>query len=164
MSGGGSQRQMIGILQRLDRTRFEPQLYLVTPGGELLAEVPADVPVHVFGERHPARRCIYSGQAHRARIRDLADVLEREEIDILYDRVYHMTLIAAGAVRRRPTRRVSVIVTDPRLDFETNVERFRFVKRMLLRWAYQKADRVVAVSEGVRQAAIERFRLPAEKT
>jgi glycosyltransferase involved in cell wall biosynthesis len=164
MSGGGSQRQMIGILQRLDRTRFEPQLYLVSPGGELLPEVPADVPVHVFAKRQSKSRWLYPGQAHRARVRDLAAVLEEERIDLLYDRTYHMTLIAAGATRRRPTPRVSVIVTDPQLDFETNVERFRLVKRLLLRRAYQSADRVLAVSEGVRQAAIKRYGLPGEKT
>jgi glycosyltransferase involved in cell wall biosynthesis len=164
MSGGGSQRQLIGILQRLNRTRFEPQLYLVSPGGELLAEVPADVPVHVFAERCKQRRWFFPGQAHRARVRDLADVLTEQSIDLIYDRTYHMTLIAAGAVRRRPTKRVSVIVTDPQRDFATNPERFRAVKRLLLKRAYHSADRVAAVSEGVRRAAIEHYHLPPEKT
>jgi glycosyltransferase involved in cell wall biosynthesis len=75
-----------------------------------------------------------------------------------------MTLVTAAAARRRPTPRISTIVTDPARDFETNVERFRPIKRLLLRRAYQTADRVVAVSEGVRQAAIERYDLAAEKT
>jgi glycosyltransferase involved in cell wall biosynthesis len=163
MSGGGSQRQMIGILQRLDRSRFEPQLYLVTPGGELLSEVPADVSIHVFAQRCRRPGWTYPGQAHRARIRDLAEILRKEKIDVVYDRTYHMTLVTASAVRRRPTPRVSVIVTDPLRDFETNVERFRFLKRLLLRRAYQTADRVVAVSEGVRQAATEHYALPPEK-
>ena len=39
MSGGGSQRQLVGILQRLDRQRFAPFLYLISAGGELLPEV-----------------------------------------------------------------------------------------------------------------------------
>jgi glycosyltransferase involved in cell wall biosynthesis len=164
MSGGGSQRQMIGILQRLDRARFQPELYVVSSGGELLAEVPADVPIHVFGKRYRSPRWIYPGQAHRARVRDLATLLSERRIDVVYDRTYHMTLITAGAVRKRSTPRASVIVTDPQRDFETNAERFRFVKRLLLRQAYQSADRVVAVSEGVRQAAIRRYALRPENT
>ncbi|MBW8883858.1 MAG: glycosyltransferase [Planctomycetia bacterium] len=163
MSGGGSQRQIIGILQRLDRTRFEPHLYLVSPGGELLPEVPADVPIHIFGERHRSRLWLYPGHAHLARVADLASVLKEQNIEILYDRTYHMTLIAAGAAKRRPTRRVSVIVTDPKRDFETNSERFRFMKRPLLRQAYQTADRVLAVSEGVRKAAIGHYEVTPEK-
>jgi glycosyltransferase involved in cell wall biosynthesis len=163
MSGGGSQRQLIGILQRLDRTRFEPQLYLVSPGGELLPEVPADVPVHVFGERRRSQLWLYPGHAHLARVADLTSVLKEQSIDVLYDRTYHMTMIAAGAAKRRPTRRVSTIVTDPKRDFETNRERFRFMKRRLLHQAYQSADRVLTVSEGVRKAAIAHYDLSPEK-
>jgi glycosyltransferase involved in cell wall biosynthesis len=164
MSGGGSQRQLIGILQRLDRSRFAPQLYVVTAGGEFLSEVPPDVPVRVFSERHQSSPWLYPGHAHRARVCDLARVLDDQQIDVVYDRTYHMTLITSGATQRRPTPRISVIVTDPARDFETNVERFRFAKRLLLRRAYQTADRVVAVSEGVRSAAIAHYRLAAEKT
>ena len=163
MAGGGSQRQMIGILQRLDRARFQPYLYIVSSGGELLPEVPSDVPVFVFAERCRKSRWYYPGQAHRARILDLAEVLRTESIAVVYDRTYHMTLITAAAVRLTPAPRVSVIVTDPRLDFESNAERFRPVKRWMLRRAYHSADRVVAVSDGVRQAAIDYYGLPPDK-
>jgi glycosyltransferase involved in cell wall biosynthesis len=176
MSGGGSQRQMLEILRRLDRGRFEPRLYVLSRGGELMGDVPGDVPVHVFQDRQPPRwwnsprlpsrgrlRDFAAIVAHRARVRDLASVLAEQRIDVLYDRTYHMTLIAAEAARRRPTPRASVVVTDPALDFETNVERFRFAKRLLLARAYRTADRVVAVSAGVRTAAIERYRLDPQR-
>src|SRR5205085_4087233 len=100
MSGGGSQRQLIGILQRLDRQRFEPFLYLISPGGELLGEVPADVPVFIFADRYQPPPWRYPGQAHRARVRDLAGLLKEHQIDIVYDRTYHMTLITAAACAR----------------------------------------------------------------
>lgn len=163
MSGGGSQRQLIGILQRLDRSRFAPQLYLVSPGGELLSEVPADVPVHVFANRYQSSAWWYPGQAHQARVSDLEQIIRDERIDLVYDRTYHMTLIAAPAARRAGAARVSVIVTDPALDFAGNVERFRFVKRHLLKRAYATADCVGAVSDGVREAAEAHYRLPPGK-
>jgi glycosyltransferase involved in cell wall biosynthesis len=163
MSGGGSQRQLIGILQRLDRSRFIPQLYLVSPGGELLPEVPADVPVHVFAERCKQNRWWYPGQAHRARVRDLAETIRQERIDLVYDRTYHMTLITAPAARRAGVPRISVVVADPAFDIDTNRERFRFVKRSLLRGAYRTADRVIAVSEGVRTAVEAYYGLPPGK-
>lgn len=163
MSGGGSQRQLIGILQRLDRSRFLPYLYLVSPGGDLLSEVPADVPVQVFAERCKSQAWWYPGQAHRARVRDLADLIRDEQIDVVYDRTYHMTLITAPAVRGSRAARISVIVADPQHDFTGNAERFRIVKRHLLRRAYETADCVVAVSDGVRQAAEAHYRLPPGK-
>jgi glycosyltransferase involved in cell wall biosynthesis len=164
MSGGGSQRQMLGILRRIDRERFQPQLYVISEQGELLTDVPADVPVHTFTKRRSQHVWLYPGQAHRARVADLSDVLAEQQIDVLYDRTYHMTLIAAGATRRRRTPRVSVVVTDPKRDFETNRERFRFAKRLLLKRAYQTADRVVAVSEGVRKATVDYYGLPSGKS
>src|SRR5437763_852766 len=75
-----------------------------------------------------------------------------------------MTLVTAGAVRLHPTPRISVIVTDPARDFGSNRERFRWIKRPLLRRAYQEADHVLAVSEGVRQAAIAHYGLSPDQT
>lgn len=164
MSGGGSQRQILGILQRLNRDRFQPYLYALAAEGELLAEVPPDVPVYLFNKRHANRIWFLPDQAYRARIRDLASILDEQKIDVVYDRTYHMTLVTAGATRRRPTPRASVIVTDPQLDFETNPERFRFIKRLLLKRAYRSAAQVVAVSEGVRKAAINYYGLSPAKT
>jgi glycosyltransferase involved in cell wall biosynthesis len=164
MSGGGSQQQLLGILRRLNRDRFKPYLYALAAEGELLAEVPPDVPVYLFAKRHANRVWFLPDGAYRARIRDLASILNEQRIDVVYDRTYHMTLVTAGATRRRPTPRASVIVTDPQLDFETNPERFRFIKRLLLKRSYRSADQVVAVSEGVRKAAISYYGLSPAKT
>jgi glycosyltransferase involved in cell wall biosynthesis len=153
---------LTGYLQAKPFVRFAPAV--VSPVGELLPEVPADVPVHMFGKRHRLPRRNYLGQWFLARIRDLENVLREQQIDIIYDRTYHMTLVSAGATKRRPTPRISVIVTDPKLDFETNLEWLRWLKRFLLKRAYQTADRVVAVSEGVRKAAVERYGLAPDKT
>src|SRR6187551_1654012 len=82
MSGGGSQRQLLGILRRLNRERFAPQLYVVSSEGELLPEVPADVPIHIFTQRRPSRIWFFPGQAHRARVLDLSQVLGEQNIDV----------------------------------------------------------------------------------
>lgn len=163
MSGGGSERQMLGVLRHLDRRQFSPELYLVTPTGELMQDIPADVPVHSFQDRHKRPIGKLPGAGFRARIRDLAQLLEERKIDVIYDRTYHMTLITAGATRLRPTPRVSVIVTDNRRDFEINTERFRWIKRRLMRKAYLTADLVLAVSQGARESAMQYHGLPAEK-
>mgnify|MGYP006182823389 CR=1 FL=1 len=48
--------QTVQLLRHLDRTKFAPVLYLVSRAGELLPEVPDDVPVYVLPhdeiERH----------------------------------------------------------------------------------------------------------------
>ena len=140
-----------------------PELYLVTSDGELFPELPDDLPVHIFLKRCPEPPSLLSGSAFRARVRDLAEVLEERRIDVIFDRTYHMTLITAGAVRLRPTPRISVIVCDPQLDFETNAERFRWIKRRLLKRAYREADVAACVSSEVCHSAARYHHLPDEQ-
>ncbi len=160
---GGSERQLIGILKHLDRARFTPVLYLVRREGELLPEVPPDVPTYAFWDDYRQPRVYVPGRIHRAEVRHLASVIERERIDVVYDRTCNMTIITGEATRRTAGRRISVIVSDPATDFDDSVPRFRSIRRRMLRRAYQQADRVLAVSEGVRRAAIPHFGLPESR-
>jgi glycosyltransferase involved in cell wall biosynthesis len=159
MNAGGSQRQLLNLLERLDRSRFDPQLFLISPHGELLSDVPDDVTAHIAHRPGSARNILQSAFAARQRVDDLVKVLSEQRIDVVYDRTYHMTLITGAATRKFHVPRASVIVSDPLRDFETNPERLRWLKRRMLRKAYQRADAVVAVSEGVRRAAIDYYGL-----
>ncbi|MEX1232833.1 MAG: glycosyltransferase [Planctomycetaceae bacterium] len=157
LSGGGSERQLLGIMQRLDRSRFTPLLYMIEETGELLPELPSDVKRYAFNKRHAPPKLNWPGRLYRRQTRDLAAVLDAEKIDVIYDRTFPMTLVTAGATRHRPTARVSVAVSHPRHDFERTVHKFKAMKKRMLRRAYQEADLVLAVSEGVRQSLIAEF-------
>ena len=52
--GGGAERQVIEILRLIDRSRFEPLLYLATRSGELLPSIPSDVPIFAYRDEWPA--------------------------------------------------------------------------------------------------------------
>ena len=101
LGGGGAERQVVEILKQLDRSRFEPVLSLGSCSGELLSEVPADVPIHSFWEdflktwAFPFHRLTRTVPI--ARWRHLARLLESERIDIVYDRTFLATLDAAAA-------------------------------------------------------------------
>lgn len=160
MAGGGAERQMLGILHHLDRSRFDPLLYLVDRKGELLDEVPADVSIFSFWDRHRCPRWYFPGRIYRMQARDMAGVIREENVDVVYDRTFFMTLIAAAAARRAPIPRVSAMGSVPKQDIQLTAGRFVSIKRRLLRKAYLRAHCVTAVSEGVRTAAIETYRLP----
>src|SRR5579863_783857 len=111
LDGGGSERQIVTILRHLDRTRFAPMLYLIRRSGEFSNDVPSDVPVFAFEDRHSAPRRSLPGTVHRMQVRDLAQTLAEQRVDVIYDRTYHMTLIAAPAARHAGAARISVIVS-----------------------------------------------------
>ena len=72
LTGGGSERQVVQLLQHLDRNRFEPLLYLVYRSGELLDEVPQDVAVASFEDRSRDPTVYWPGRMHRRRVADLS--------------------------------------------------------------------------------------------
>jgi hypothetical protein len=98
LAGGGAERQTLLYLRHLDRRRFEPLLYLTYRQGELLDQVPDDVPVLAFWDRHRFPRWNVPGRIHRWQVRDLARVLVEREIDVLVSVTFLATLVAGSAV------------------------------------------------------------------
>lgn len=163
MGGGGSERQVLGILKYLDRSRFTPLLYLIYRRGELLSEIPADVTTFAFSDRHRGPRLNWPGRIHRMQVNDLEHVLQEQLIDVLYDRTFNMTLVTAAACRRARVPRISVAVSDPAEDLRTAGERYTRIKRRLLRKAYLEADLAGGVSHGVTAGMARYYRLPPER-
>lgn len=163
LAAGGSERQVLETLKVLDRNRFEPFLYSVYREGEFLSEVPVDIPLFSYWDRHDYPRINFPGLIRRRQRQDLAAHLESQQIDIIYDRNFELTLLAAAACHWRPTHRISVVSSDPQHDVTENAGRFGGLKRWYLKRAYREADRVVAVSRGVAEAVREYYGLPPEK-
>lgn len=162
MELGGSERQTCLLLEHLDRTQFQPHLYLTYRRGELLGKVPVDVPVEAFSDLHFSPKMNWPGRWHGRMVAHLRDLLARWQIDVVYDRTFHMTMIAAPACGRH-VGRVSTIVCPPSQDLPNVEKRFVALKRARLASAYRRASRVVAVSDAVRQSALEYYALPAEQ-
>lgn len=167
MSGGGAERQVIEILRLIDRSHFEPMLYLAKRTGELLSLVPGDVPTFAYRDDHPetfsqrfARCCKLSPLM---RYWHLASILRREQIDLVYDRTYHATLDAAGATWFRPTPRIACCVVDPKPELELHAQgRSKFVW-WIARAAYRRASLVLANSSDLRQRVIDYFQLAPDR-
>lgn len=162
MWGGGTERQIIGLLKHIDRTKYQPMLYLIYRTGELLPEVPDDVPVFAFDDTPDRKRLWIPGLMHLRHVHHMASCIQREKIDVVYDRTWHMSLVSGEATRKTRTPRISVIVTDPPRDFPATAGRFRKIKFKRLRRAYSEATQLVSVSGGVRDSAAKFYDLPAE--
>lgn len=159
MHGGGSERQVVSLLQHIDRDRIEPILYLVYRTGPLLSEIPSDIPVHAFDERWTGRR--WPGiLMHRRRVKDMKDFFAEVGADVSYDRTFLMTLIAADAVQQAGIPNISTIVTDPPVGFGTVAGRFQNIKRRILGRLYRKSFRVLANSNGAARSAESFYDLP----
>lgn len=163
MGGGGAERQVLEILKRLDRSRFDPVLYLANKQGVFLSQVPADVPIFAFWDDSPElfiRKLLRRLKLTRImRAMHLARVLHEQHIDVVYDRTYLATLDAAAGCFFRPTPRISCCVADPTVELELHSRWSICLSWMYARRAYRTARIVLANSEGLRQRMLDCFRL-----
>ena len=153
MDGGGSERQVLYLLKHLDRERFAPHLFLSYQRGELLDEIPDDVTVTAFWDKYEQPAVKVPGRVHRAQVRFVRELMLREKFALLYDRTFHMSLIARPAVRGLRVGRVAAIVSPPDQDLPGTEHRFVAIKKWLLRRSYSSADRIVTVSNAVAECA-----------
>lgn len=163
MHGGGSERQMVLLLRHLDRTLFEPYLYLVYKSGPLLEQVPDDVPVVSFDTRVTSSGIYLPGLMHSRRVRDYGRFLQEVKADVSYDRTFLMTLIAAAAAQKVGVPNVSTIVTNPETGFAPVAGRFQRFKRRILHRLYNNSAQVLAVSDGAREAAIRFYGIQPDR-
>lgn len=180
MDGGGSERQTLMLLKHLDRSRFAPELYLLRRTGSLLDQVPADVPVHCFEDsatraaEKPHERSLahfvfrlnrlpLPGKVHRQQVADVADLLAKRQIDVIYDRTFHMTLIAGEAALAAGVPRVSTIVSPPSRAVPLNAGRFLSIKKRRLQRSYRQSAAVIAVSHPTAQDASAFYQLPRSR-
>jgi glycosyltransferase involved in cell wall biosynthesis len=171
MDGGGSERQLLYLMHGLDRNLFEIRLYLLYRQGSLLAQLPDDIQIDSFWDQYESPKWNWPGKIHRAQVDHLAGILNREKINVVYERLFHMAMIAGPAVAKNSkarlvdhnVQRVSAIVSPPSQDVTRTEKRWLFWKRRLLSRSYREASRLLAVSEGTARDAIQFYSLPQRK-
>jgi len=163
MESGGSERQTLNLLRGIDRSAFAPELYLLYREGILLGDLPPDVAVTDYWSRHAQPQWNWPGRITSKQIHDLEQTLVSNKVDVVYDRLFHMALVAGPAAKRAGVGRVATIVSPPRRDLMATERRFVWLKRMALARSYRSADRLLAVSQGTADDAADFYRLDRSK-
>jgi glycosyltransferase involved in cell wall biosynthesis len=168
MHTGGAERQVVEILKRLDRTRFQPALYLDHRVGELLAELPDDVPVAAFWDgpqRHGLllRWLEFLRLTPVARMIHLTAFLGRTRPDVVYDRTFMATMLTALPTWWLGLPRVSCVVVDPESELRACLPRGLAVGRRMAQRAYAKAAYVVCNAGQLPERLRAFAGLPAER-
>jgi len=161
---GGSERQLLNILERIDRSRFEPHLYLLDRSGEFLSLVPDDVSITAFSDDFRTDGLYIPGRIFRQQVSHLTSHLKQSCFDVVYDRTFLMPPVTGPATNATSTPRISTITADPQRDLANNLNRFIWLKRRLITRSLREASCVVGVSDGVRKSAIRFYGLDAANT
>jgi glycosyltransferase involved in cell wall biosynthesis len=153
MGEGGADRVTITLLRHLDREAFQPSLVLVKLDGVLLDQVPEDVRVIDLG----ASRLRFSWLR-------LASILRCERPDILLSTSSGGNLVAALAHALVPDPNRGLVLSERNTFSAVRRERrSRWLPVVAVtRRLYQRANRIIAVSEGVARDLVESLDLPED--
>ena len=108
IESGGTERHVLTLARRLDRSRFSPSLVTTAGGGSLHAEFSAVMPVTVNGDATEGKRFRSSPWEHLRTIRFLAKVFRREKPDILHAYLPAANVLGPFAAKLSGVRRVII--------------------------------------------------------
>lgn len=149
LAGGGAERILVYILEYLNRSRFRPVLAVFNEIGTYIDAIPKDVVVFDLKKR---RALDFFRLIHR-----LSKIIQKEQPDLIVSFLTYtnyLSLITKSYSRHK----IPIIIDEQNtLSQSFSDERFRYVKRWIVpRW-YPKAEKIIAVSQGVKEDLVNTY-------
>jgi len=149
LDGGGAERVVSAILKDIDRSRFEPMLALWRD--IVVYPIPDDVTVRTLGK--------YRAWDLFKAILKTRQLIREWMPDVIYSHLSYANFGTGLALKSIPGKKPVWIACEHNNPYLSLI----LPMRVVLRFIYRLADRVVCVSGGVRDSVKEAFRLPEEK-
>ncbi len=148
---GGADRVTVTLLQHLDRDRFDPSLVLMRREGELLGDVPDDVPIvslnasRLWNAWIPLRR-----------------LFQEQRPDIVFSTCSGANIPVALAHLFTPGSR-RLVLSERNVLFHGGANPKRITLNILKGALYRVADQITVVSVGVKKDLMAKLRIPPER-
>ena len=148
---GGGQRQLMHLINLLDREKFQTSLYLFKNKGEHLKDLPSDV--NLLNDSYNPSGNIFH------QVKQLRKIIIHEKPDIIYSNLAGTNIPTLLSQRFIPKKfRVPQVVA-----IVNNPEKYSSLNIRMLNWLLPFADKVVACAEGIRSYIITNFKVPSDK-
>lgn len=155
MAGGGAERVANILLKHLDRNRFDLKLVLFKKSGCALGDIPADI--EIVDLRKKGRLSFFP------LILRLRDLIIKERPDVLLSSLEYANIVAVLA-NIAAGKRCRVIVSEHNYHRQYLPHtRLKAIKSPLMSFAYRRADKIIAVSGGIKRILAEDFVIPGDK-
>jgi glycosyltransferase involved in cell wall biosynthesis len=161
LSGGGAERIMVDILSYIDRTRIEATLVLLYPydNSPYKKYLPEDVRVVVVERK---------SDSFFSKIKQFADFIKtvhKEKPRVILSMLTHNNIMAVsvGLIFRVKIIACEHIILSKFIKTRGGEKILWFPVSLLVKALYRFADRVIAVSNGIKSDLIEEFNIAAHK-
>ncbi|MBI1347535.1 glycosyltransferase [bacterium] len=167
LGAGGAERRLVELLQHIDRQRLSPALYLMERRGELLNEVPQDVPIDQWSR--PGIKPSWPWRAlgflapETARAWHLTAHLQKHPADIVVGWMLQSAYEAVSPTLQCDCPLVASSVVSPQADLMTAFGTNHTASRALAESTYRQADLILTNSVQLRNELIDFYQLLPEK-
>jgi len=152
LAGGGAERVFSLLVKHIDRGGFEPSLALLKKEGPFLADLPPD-----------AELIDLKSEKSRYAFWKIVRLVRRKKPDIVCTTLGYLNLITLAAARFFPGGTKLVVRESTHVSESLKLEKYGGLFRRLYRRLYGKADRIICLSESMKQDLLSQFDLPEEK-
>jgi glycosyltransferase involved in cell wall biosynthesis len=150
LNAGGAQRTVVNIVNHLDQTYFKPVLVLGHADGAYLETIRREVTVISLGKKKVRHTVIA-----------LTKQMFLQKPEILFA-PYPDANVALMLAKYLSGSKGKAVLRESNNRTAQKVQ-WGALMQSLVRWSYRKANRVVGLSNGVRDDLIARYGLPSEK-
>ena len=160
LKGGGSERVVVNLLKGLSRRDFSITLLLYE--GIFDYPLPENVELITLDIRS-RRNILATTRGFILKIISIARLIKKDKPDIIFSLLSGTNVIALLA-RLLSGTHCKVIVSErnhPCISLRN--ELYGGITKFLMKHCYRKAERIVAISQGIKKDLVENFNLPEEK-
>ncbi len=154
LRGGGSERVLLNLLKGLDRKEFSVTLVLYEK--EFDYPLPEDVDVQILDIR-VGRNIFTLATGFLSKIKALVRVIKRDSPDVIFSLLSstNAAVILANMLSGKRCKTVVSEHTHPSVNLRN--ERYGWGTKWFMKWLYPKADRIIAVSGGIKEDLVRHF-------
>ncbi|MFN3739293.1 MAG: glycosyltransferase [Thermodesulfovibrionales bacterium] len=153
--GGGAERVCLNLLKGLNRERFKPEVVVFYEENAYEYDIPKDLRIRCLFKRKALDffRLVYL----------LSKIIRKEKPQLIVSFLTYtnyLTIIARMIARTD----VPIIVSEhTHLSRDLSFQRFKFIKKKLVRYLYPKAECIITVSKGVKEDLHTNFGIPEDR-
>lgn len=152
LAGGGAERVFSLLVRHLDRSSFEPLLALLKKEGPFLADIPPDVEIIDL-----------QSDKSRYSLRKIIQLVRKRKPDIVCTTLGYLNLITLLAGLFFPAKVKTVIRESTFVSESLKLEKYGRLFACLYGWLYKRADRIICLSEAMKQDLLQQFPLPLDR-
>jgi len=155
LAGGGAERILILLLKYLDRSRFKPVLVVFNTENAYKQDLPSDVPVVCLKKKN--RFDFFR------LVRSFSRIIRKEKPSLIFSFLTYtnyLTILARNLVDLR----IPLLLSEHNnLNWSLKNQKFKRIKKILIRNLYPKATGIICVSRGVKENFITNYKIPENK-